>query len=102
MELYLKTRTDRLDALIATKDGTRASASTIQMVIRNACAKAGINKKVSPHTLRHSFATNYLGNGGNVRHLADLLGHESLNTTAHYTHIVDNDLMREYRKHHSI
>jgi site-specific recombinase XerD len=101
MELYLGSRTDRLDALICTKDGTRASASTIQLVIRNACEKAGIDKKVSPHTLRHSFATNYIGNGGNIRHLADLLGHESLNTTAHYTHIVNNDLMREYRLHHS-
>jgi site-specific recombinase XerD len=101
MEKYLSTRKDRLDALIATKDGTRASASTIQMVIRNAAERAGIKKKVSPHTLRHSFATNYVGNGGNIRHLADLLGHESLNTTAHYTHLVNNDLMREYKLHHT-
>ena len=101
MEKYLSERKDRSEALIRTKDGTRASASTIQMIIRNACEKAGIEKKVSPHTLRHSFATNYVSNGGNIRHLADLLGHESLNTTAHYTHIVNNDLMREYRLHHS-
>jgi site-specific recombinase XerD len=101
MEKYLSTRKDRLEALIRTKDGTRASASTIQMIIRNACEKAGIEKKVSPHTLRHSFATNYVSNGGNIRHLADLLGHESLNTTAHYTHIVNNDLFREYKLHHS-
>lgn len=101
MEKYLSTRKDRLDALIITKDGTRASASTIQLVIRNATEKAGINKKVSPHTLRHSFATNYVSNGGNIRHLADLLGHASLNTTAHYTHIVNNDLMREYRAYHT-
>lgn len=101
MEKYLSTRKDRLDALIITKDGTRASVSTIQLIIRNACDKAGIHKKVSPHTLRHSFATNYVGNGGNIRHLADLLGHTSLNTTAHYTHIVNNDLMREYRLHHT-
>lgn len=101
MQQYLATRTDRLDCLITTKDGTRASASTIQMVIRNAADRADIKKKVSPHTLRHSFATNYIGNGGNIRHLADLLGHESLNTTAHYTHIVNNDLMREYKLHHT-
>lgn len=101
MEKYLSTRKDRLDALICTKDGTRASASTIQMVIRNATEKAGIEKKVSPHTLRHSFATNYVSNGGNIRHLADLLGHASLNTTAHYTHIVNNDLMREYARYHT-
>lgn len=101
MELYLESRTDRLDCLIATKDGTRASAETIQLIVRNATARAGIDKKVSPHTLRHSFATNYIGNGGNIRHLADLLGHASLNTTAHYTHLVNGDLMREYRLHHT-
>lgn len=101
MELYLRERTDRSDALIVTREGTRAGAGTIQLVVRNACDKAGIKKKVSPHTLRHSFATNYIGNGGNIRHLADLLGHASLNTTAHYTHIVNSDLAREYRIHHS-
>ena len=101
MEKYLSSRKDRLDALIITKDGTRASASTIQLVIRNATEKAGLQKKVSPHTLRHSFATNYIGNGGNIRHLADLLGHASLNTTAHYTHIVNNDLRREYSLYHT-
>jgi site-specific recombinase XerD len=101
MELYLESRTDRLDCLIATKDGTRASAETIQLIVRNATARAGIAKKVSPHTLRHSFATNYIGNGGNIRHLADLLGHASLNTTAHYTHLVNGDLMREYMLHHT-
>lgn len=98
---YLEQRTDRLDALIITKDGTRASASTIQLAIRNATERAGIKKKVSPHTFRHSFATNYIENGGNIRHLADLLGHASLNTTAHYTHLVNGDLMREYRAFHS-
>lgn len=101
MEKYLSARKDRLDALIITKDGTRASASTIQLVIRNATEKAGLQKKVSPHTLRHSFATNYVSNGGNIRHLADLLGHVSLNTTAHYTHIVNRDLMREYQSFHT-
>ena len=101
MQKYLSERKDRLDALIITKDGTRASASTIQMIIRNATERAGINKKVTPHTLRHSFATNYIGNGGNIRHLADLMGHSSLNTTAHYTHLVNNDLKREYLLHHT-
>lgn len=101
MEKYLSTRKDRLDALIITKDGTRASASTIQLIVRNAAERAGIEKKVTPHTLRHSFATNYISNNGNIRHLADMLGHASLNTTAHYTHIVNNDLRREYAKFHS-
>ncbi len=101
LEKYLSTRKDRLDALIITKDGTRASASTIQLIVRNAAERAGIEKKVTPHTLRHSFATNYISNNGNIRHLADMLGHASLNTTAHYTHIVNNDLRREYAKFHT-
>lgn len=101
MEKYLSERKDRSEALIITKEGYRAGAGTIQMIVRNACEKAGIKKKVSPHTLRHSFATNYISNGGNIRHLADLLGHESLNTTAHYTHLVNNDLYREYRLYHT-
>ena len=102
MKQYLEARKDRSDALILTKDGTRASVSTIQLIIRNATDKARIHKHVSPHTFRHSFATNYIENGGNIRHLADLLGHASLNTTAHYTHIVNNDLYREYRKFHTV
>jgi len=101
LEKYLSQRKDRLDALIVTKDGTRASASTIQLIVRNAAERAGIEKKVTPHTLRHSFATNYISNNGNIRHLADMLGHASLNTTAHYTHIVNNDLRREYAKFHT-
>lgn len=101
MKKYLSQRKDRLDALIITKDGTRASASTIQLIIRNAAGKAGIEKKVTPHTLRHSFATNFISNNGNIRHLAEMLGHESLNTTSHYTHIVNNDLRREYAKFHT-
>lgn len=101
MKEYLSERKDRSEALVATKEGTRAGAGTIQMIVRNAVERAGIQKKVSPHTLRHSFATNYIGNGGNIRHLADLLGHASLNTTAHYTHIVNNDLRREYLLHHT-
>ena len=102
MELYLSGRRDRSEALITTSEGNRASKSTIQLVVRNAAERAGIKKKVSPHTLRHSFATNYIGNDGNIRHLAVMMGHNSIQTTAQYTHLVDNDLMREYRKFHSV
>ena len=102
MELYLRGREDRSEALITTAEGNRASKSTIQLIVKNAAARAGITKKVSPHTLRHSFATNYIGNDGNIRHLAVMMGHNSIQTTAQYTHLVDNDLLREYRRYHSI
>ena len=101
MEKYLSMRKDTSEALIATSEGNRASVSTIQFIVRNAAKNAGITKKVSPHTLRHSFATNFVSNDGNIRHLAMLMGHNSIETTAQYTHLVNNDLMREYKLHHT-
>ena len=101
MEKYLERRSDRSEALLVTAMGNRASVSTIQLIVRNASLRANINKKVTPHTLRHSFATNYISNNGNIRHLAVLMGHNSIDTTSHYAHIIDNDLRREYDRHHS-
>lgn len=98
---YLSTRKDRSEALLTTSDGQRASVSTIQLIVKNAAKRAGITKRVSPHTLRHSFATNFISNNGNIRYLALLMGHNSIQTTARYTHIVDNDLKREYMAHHT-
>lgn len=98
---YLSTRKDRSEALLTTSDGQRASVSTIQLIVKNAAKRAGITKRVSPHTLRHSFATNFISNNGNIRYLALLMGHNSIQTTARYTHIVDNDLKREYLAHHT-
>lgn len=98
---YLSTRKDRSEALLTTSEGQRASVSTIQLIVKNAAKRAGITKKVSPHTLRHSFATNFISNNGNIRYLALLMGHNSIQTTARYTHIVDNDLKREYLAHHT-
>lgn len=101
MELYLSKRKHPSEALITTAEGNRASVSTIQLIIKNATIRAGIQKKVTPHTLRHSFATNFISNNGNIRHLAMLMGHNSIQTTAQYTHLVDNDLRREYLKCHT-
>ena len=98
---YLSSRKDSSEALLVTSDGHRASVSTIQLIVKNAAKRAGIKKRVSPHTLRHSFATNFISNNGNIRHLALLMGHNSIQTTAIYTHIVDNDLRREYLAHHT-
>ena len=76
--------------------------SNVQLLVRNSAARAGITKKVTPHTLRHSFATNFLKNNGNMRYLATLLGHASMDTTMMYAHVVDADLQKQYEKYHSI
>lgn len=103
MQKYLAMRTDHCDALIVTYDHkTRMTATNIQLLVRNAAEKAGLNKKVTPHTLRHSYATNFLKNNGNMRYLAQSMGHASMDTTMMYAHVVDADLEAQYRRFHTI
>lgn len=73
---------------------------TIERDIKTMAARAGINKKVTPHKLRHSFATHMLQNGGNVVAIQKLLGHTSLNTTQIYTHYSVDELKDMYAHTH--
>lgn len=103
MDEYLKTRTDHSDALIVSfENKARMTNTNVQLLVRNSAARAGITKKVTPHTLRHSFATNFLRNNGNMRYLSAMLGHASMDTTMMYAHVVDYDLQKQYEKYHSI
>lgn len=87
------------DALIVSKKGTKLDSSTVQRIVRNLAHEAGITKKVTPHVLRHTFATAILRNGGDIRFIQQLLGHASVATTQIYTHVDDSTLKEMYQKH---
>lgn len=75
-------------------DGGRYSASSVESIFRRSVESAGINKYVTPHSLRHSFATHLLEQGTNLRYIQEILGHEDSRTTEIYTHVANNELSR--------
>jgi integrase/recombinase XerD len=70
------------------------------MIIKKYAKQAGIEVTVTPHGLRHAFATHLLQNGMNLRHLQALLGHADISTTQIYTHVANTQLIFEHRSHH--
>jgi len=82
------------ELFIEGKDGMPYSSSSVRSVLKLACSRAKIKKHVTPHTLRHSFATHMLENGIDLRHIQALLGHSRPETTMIYTHVSQHDLMK--------
>ena len=79
----------------------RISTRSVERMIKHYAGAVGIMKEVTPHKLRHSFATDLLQNGADLRSVQALLGHASITTTQVYTHVVDKHLKEIFKKHHS-
>ncbi len=88
------------DILFLNRRGAALSRVMVFYIVRDLAAAAGIEKKVSPHTLRHSFATHLLEGGANLRAIQEMLGHESIATTEIYIHLDRSRLRRELLEHH--
>ena len=88
------------DYVFLNRRGAHLTRTMILIIIKDAAQKAGIQKTVSPHTLRHSFATALLEGGADLRAIQMMLGHESIGTTEIYTHIDTTTLREEILKHH--
>jgi len=103
---YLKKRTSvnkgkvESEALFLNRTGTRLTSRSVQRMVDKYIRKTAVARKISPHSLRHSFATHLLSRGADLRVIQELLGHESLATTQKYTHLDIKRLLDVYRKSH--
>jgi len=98
LKKYLIARKDDNPALLINKYGERLTIRSIEMQIKDEAEKAGIKNKVTPHMLRHSFASNLYEAGCDIDFLSRLLGHSSCDTTRRYTHISGDQMGRMYDK----
>ena len=89
-----------IDHVFINKNGTKLSRVMIFKIIKSLKQKSGINKNISPHTLRHSFATHLVEGGADLRAVQEMLGHQSITTTEIYTHLDRNFLKQTILDHH--
>ena len=94
LKKYLKKKKVNSEYVFSKKNGKKISTDTIQRIVRESASKAGIHKHVTPHCLRHSYATHLLESGTNIRYIQALLGHNSLNTTQIYTNVANEQLKK--------
>lgn len=112
VKAYLSARKDMNDGLFVkvgnevvkrgkNEGGGSLVKRSIERIVKQHAIKAGISKKVTPHTMRHLFATDLLGNGADLRSVQALLGHSSIVTTQIYTHVTDKHLRDIHKKFHN-
>jgi len=106
---YIKKRGDMSDALFVSysksnkkgsKDLPRLTPRSVERMVKQYAVKAGITRKVTPHIIRHSFATDLLENGADLRSVQALLGHANIATTQVYTHVTDKHLLEVHKAFH--
>lgn len=96
----MKIKPGEEDYVFLNRRGAHLTRTMILIMIKNTARDAGITKVISPHTLRHSFATALLKGGADLRVIQALLGHEDIGTTEIYTHLENSDLRKEVLEHH--
>lgn len=102
IQLYMDVRRKerrKEEILFLNNRGKKLTRVMIFTIIKQAAQRAGIEKKISPHTFRHSFATHLLEGGANIRQVQELLGHENILTTEIYTHLDDSHLRQTLEEH---
>lgn len=92
-------KNDTCNYVFLNKNGTKISRQGVFKILKELANNAGIKKEISPHTLRHSFATNLLNNGADLRVIQELLGHENLETTEIYSHLQNKKIEEDYSNH---
>ena len=98
--LFISHGRSRTDDMLSKGEKLRLTAYTIQEMVRKHGRLAGLNKKVTPHTLRHSFATGLLNEGADIRAVQEMLGHSSIQTTQIYTHVTNKQLKEIHSRFH--
>ena len=105
LQIYIKDHRPQLlnnknsNYVFISRNQKNISRQAFFKIIKTICQSKGINKNISPHTIRHSFATHLLAHGADLRIIQELLGHEDISTTQIYTHLTNTQIKKDYELH---